>query len=94
MKTLEEEEVEFRKKAEAFRETAFPVSLEFQYESNPGKRFTLTYGGMSRREYFAAMAMQGMMTNIDCSYFSSDSIAKAAVQHADALIEALNKDSE
>jgi hypothetical protein len=48
--------------------------------------------GLTKREYFAAMAMQGMIGN---SYFTEGSsyntIAEWSVQQADALIEALNK---
>lgn len=47
--------------------------------------------GLSKREYFASMAMQGNIkadTNFDCS---SSQLAGWAVECADALIEALNK---
>jgi hypothetical protein len=49
-----------------------------------------TYGstGLAKREYFAAMAMQGILSQHDSrpSY-----AATLAVAYADALIEALNK---
>jgi hypothetical protein len=46
--------------------------------------------GLTKREYFAAMAMQGMLANTNINGNLSD-FANEAVRHADALIEALNK---
>jgi hypothetical protein len=42
--------------------------------------------GLTKREYFAAMAMQGLLANPNISCVTSD-----AVLYADKLIEALNK---
>lgn len=49
--------------------------------------------GLTKREYFAAMAMQGLLaqTSQDFGYSEGLVLAKAAVQQADALIEALNR---
>ena len=44
--------------------------------------------GLTKREYFAAMAMQGLLAN-DSALITSK--ARDAVQAADALIEILNK---
>jgi hypothetical protein len=46
---------------------------------------------MTKREYFAAMAMQNMTRIYRIE--SADVLAKAAVAYADALIEALNNKS-
>jgi hypothetical protein len=49
--------------------------------------------GLTKREYFAAMAMQGLLTVIqhtDKPY----NVAKAAVMTADALINELNKEQQ
>ena len=43
--------------------------------------------GLTKREYFAAMAMQGLLAN----KFSHYQLAEKAVIHADALIKALNE---
>ena len=43
--------------------------------------------GLTKREYFAAMAMQGYITN--GGYLVDD--ARLAVESADALIKALNE---
>lgn len=58
------------------------------------------YYGISKREYFAAMAMQGMLANsIDKMQgqqpwwsMNSDDMATEAVLQADHLIKALNKE--
>lgn len=49
------------------------------------------YGGLTKRELFAAMAMQGLMARPNWPF---DSIAGEAIFVADALIDELNKDSE
>ena len=43
--------------------------------------------GLTKREYFAALAMQGIITK----GYTNGYIAKEAVEIADALIEELNK---
>jgi hypothetical protein len=51
--------------------------------------------GLTKREYFAAMAMQAIVSNLNSHrLFGVDNmfdIAKGAVNMADALIEELNK---
>ncbi|MTJ56016.1 hypothetical protein FJR38_26880 [Anabaena sp. UHCC 0253] len=44
--------------------------------------------GLTKREYFAAMALQGIMANAEFMHFEA---AKMAVKKADELIEELNK---
>lgn len=50
--------------------------------------------GLSKREYLAAMAMQGMLAAGDGDFNSNHTkrIAENAVNHADALIKELNKE--
>ncbi len=69
-------------------EPAFPTMYE---NSNNTK-------GMSIREYFAAMAMQGLLANNiyhnpneKSNMVSVPNLAKAATDYADALILELNK---
>lgn len=53
-----------------------------------------TYSGLTVREFFAAKVMQGLVVNSgrnSLSFESPEIAAEIAVQHADALIEALNK---
>ena len=51
------------------------------------------FAGLTKREYFAAMAMQGMMSYgfDDDNFWPFADIPKNAVIMADNLIEALNK---
>ncbi len=57
-----------------------------------------TQRGLTKREYFASMAMQGMLahpgTIADMPQKHPDTVAKAAVIYADALIEELNKEEK
>lgn len=46
--------------------------------------------GLTKREYFAVLAMQGMLANSKV-YNSCETAAKIAVQCADALLEQLSK---
>ncbi len=51
-----------------------------------------TDGGLTKRELFAAMAMQGLLADsaISASY---EEISESAVGHADALIAEINKET-
>lgn len=52
--------------------------------------------GITKREYFAAMAMQGAVAGHNAeyhgAYLSYEDAAIIAVKHADALIRALNSE--
>lgn len=51
--------------------------------------------GLTKREYFAGLAMQGIVastTNEDAA--SEEKVAKWAVQHADALLAELEKEAQ
>lgn len=50
-----------------------------------------TCPGLTKREYFAALAMQGVTAEGPASTAWIDEIAAKSVEMADALIEALNK---
>ena len=47
------------------------------------------YGGLTKREYFAAMAMQGMANN---NNITVEIVAAWSVQYADALLAELAKE--
>jgi hypothetical protein len=53
------------------------------------------YDGMTLREYYAGLAMQGFCANESVTDSQGDGlvIARAAVKHADALIAELNKEA-
>ena len=50
--------------------------------------------GLTKREHFAALAMQGLLANsrIDWQLTRPDQLGKEAVIQADALITALNEE--
>jgi len=47
--------------------------------------------GLTKREYFAGLAMQGMMANQNLTSTENDTIAKWSVDMADALLAELEK---
>ena len=49
-------------------------------------------GGITLREYYAGLAMQGICANEFAPHWDADTITTYAVQYADALINALNKE--
>ena len=50
--------------------------------------------GLSKREYFAVMAMQGWIACQEPGFTGDeDNIAEKAVKHADALLKALEKET-
>lgn len=57
------------------------------------KETTIGQMGLTKREHFAAMAMQGLwQSTTDQDYDNYEKIAEMSVKQADALIEALNKE--
>ena len=52
-------------------------------------KFVPTLYGLTKREYFAAMALQGMLAKYGSDYQVNN--AKEAIYWADALIEELSK---
>lgn len=50
----------------------------------------LTHYGLTKREYFAAMAMYGILASRDGNDMLASGVASQAVQQAEALIFALN----
>ena len=50
------------------------------------------FNGLTKREYFAGLAMQALITNrdIEDDYADYDEVAMEAVEYADALIMHLN----
>lgn len=49
------------------------------------------YSGLTKREYFAALAMQGLLSSDNLLVFPSSDVAKMAIDCADELIKSLNK---
>lgn len=71
---------------EYIKDAAFPQTIETSEKIFHTK-------GLAKREHFAAMAMQGLLSNnnnsTDFPYL--EKVAKKSVQAADALIKALNE---
>lgn len=67
------------------------VEIAFQGDSAD---LTGHFAGLTKREQFAAMAMQGLLATGVSDFIAMDRIAERSVQQADALIEALNKERE
>jgi hypothetical protein len=63
----------------------YPMDIKFQ-DGTQGINM-----GLSKREYFAAMAMQAALNDEHIAKFPPAFIADLSVKQADALIEALNK---
>jgi hypothetical protein len=63
----------------------------FPQPSNSENQFAchFGYGGMTIREHFASLAMQGILSNSDISMTPED-CADASLMYADALINKLN----
>ncbi len=69
-------------------EPAFPGCVAAGPQDDVYTSYSIGQVGLTKREYFAAMAMQGLLCHDDNG---PDRIAGWAVSYADALIEELNK---
>ena len=63
---------------------AFPITVEFKQGNDD---LVISNAGLTKREYFAVVAIAGVLNDQD---ISPKHAAKFAVECADALIEALN----
>ena len=88
MKTFEEEQNEFRRVADTFGDSAFPTTIEMEYGSRHNTRFRATSKGISKRELFSAMALQGILTNAGTKVIDANTV-KDAILLADGLIAEL-----
>ncbi|PSB47289.1 hypothetical protein C7B80_10165 [Cyanosarcina cf. burmensis CCALA 770] len=66
-----------------------PDSAAFPYLDGEGGQLEIAEVGLTKRELFAAMALQGMLANPATDGMTSDYVVNA-VDFADALIERLN----
>ena len=65
--------------------TAFPV-VEYKAPVGGGSHMMTITGGMTLRDYFAAKAMQGMLSNSNYVGASENLIADASYYMADAML--------
>ena len=73
---------------------ASPIFNATGYASNPCAEaiYEGSTAGLTKREHFAAMAMQGYCAHKQIGGEHHDSIAEYSVQTADALLDALEKE--
>ncbi len=64
---------------------AFPI-----IDTNPSQKQVTTYLGFSKREQFAAMAMQGMLGSTNGLAAPAEAVCRIAVDMADLMIKYLN----
>ena len=68
---------------------AFPCVYYSEPIGSIGPQFTIK-GGMTLRDYFAAAALQGMLTD-SCIQGSDSQFAESAYSYADAMLKAREK---
>lgn len=68
------------------------IHTDDQHSQLDGSVYSNTYsfGGLTKREYFAAIALQGLLA---ANYSDMQGNTITAVQHADDLIKQLNKET-
>ena len=73
-------------------QTAFPAIHIHHYVPEDGKESVVVprwHGGLTKREYFAAVALQGLLSrSLDCN---AGLYSKTAVHLADTILEELDK---
>lgn len=70
---------------------AFPVSARDRENYEAGQYVPRGIFGLTKREYFAALAMQGLCADPTSEAIPQKFIARSAVELADALIAELEK---
>lgn len=50
---------------------------------------TVSFPGLSKREHFAGLAMQAILSNIGCNKWNDEKIAERSVFYADKLLKQL-----
>jgi len=71
-------------------DAAFPQPCTVDgFASN--NQFGYAGGGLTKRELFSAVAMQGLLVNVGRNSLTFENVADEATKQADALIKALNK---
>jgi len=68
------------------------VEIYGSMDSEGVKDSLAVFGGLTKREHFAGLAMQGLLSTVKCN--PTNKYAIEAVNMADALLEALEKDDE
>ncbi len=61
------------------------------FPRNEKNSMAIEYQGLTKREYFAAMAMQGILANENTGLSPNEVVAKESVKLADLLLAELDK---
>ena len=69
-----------------------PITSGMQTQTQGESSRVTAIGGLSKREYFAAMAMQGLLANPNYGAPDPTTDAFVAVREADALLAELGKE--
>ena len=69
---------------------AFPIP----HFARPDGHVDYGFSGLTKRELFAAIAMQGILANPDCNAKTYEAYAVDGVRYADALLAELAKPRE
>lgn len=88
--SFEREEKMFISSGEKVSDAAFPFTIVRQYATRPNMSHVTVTKGLSKRELFAAMAMQGMLSN-SLEIGSFPGLTRTAIRFADTLLEELEK---
>jgi hypothetical protein len=67
-----------------------PINFHLTYNSYSGNPDGCMEG-LTKREYFAAMAMQGLVTSGKYEHWDSEQLGAVAVRISEGLIKALNE---
>ena len=59
-------------------------------EPDNATELKMIHKGLTKREYFIAAALQGLLAHPDCGREDAKWIAKTAVDQADTLLEVIN----
>lgn len=67
------------------KQNVYPITIEDN--GNP----SVTHLGLTKREYFSGLAMQGMMANQGLNSYENNTIAEWSIEMADELLAKLDK---
>ena len=67
-----------------------PITPTLRYNQSSGQPDGHLLG-LTKREYFAGLAMQGMLANKDASEFTCSETAEVSIRYADELLNQLGE---
>ena len=77
---------------------AMPLALDIRVDESGNQFCNDAYEGLTKREHFAGLAMQGILANSTTTSWTEEQwfnvISKQALNHADALLKQLGEQNE